>query len=176
MSFGQLAKELEQLQQAQPTPSASGGEGNGGNKGGEAPLVKSFKFVLEDGTEVEAADGADLIKSMVEQQKATEGDMLKAMTGLVGLVKGQGELIKSLQTQIAELGGQGRGRRAVVNAGEQPGGDTPPAKPPVDGQALLAKCLDAQAAGRLTANDVAMADSYIGSGYDLPAHIKARLA
>lgn len=176
MSFGKLAQELEQLQKAQPTPSASGGEGNGGN-GGETPLVKSFKFTLEDGTEVEAADGVELIKSMVSQQKATEADLAKAMTAMVGLIKNQGELIKSLQTQVTELGGQGRGRRAVVNAGEVPqaNSETPPAAP-ADGQALLAKCLDAQKAGRLSANDVAMADSYIGSGYDLPAHIKSRLA
>lgn len=174
MSFGKLAKELEQLQQAQPTPSASGGEGNGGN--GEAPLVKSFQFTLEDGTVVEAADGADLVKSLIGQQKATEGEMLKAMTAMVGMVKGQGELIKSLQAQVAELGGQGRGRRAVVNAGEVPPTQTQTPAAPADGPALLAKCLDAQKAGRLSANDVAVADSYIGSGMDLPAHIKARLS
>ena len=89
----------------------------------EEPMAKSM--TLADGEEV--IDATDLLKSL--QNDITEhGDVLaKALPQVLHLMQGQskmiqqqGDLIKSMQTRIDDLAGQGRGRRAVVSVMEKP--------------------------------------------------------
>lgn len=163
MSFGQLAAELEQLTKERTDPAAGSGEGNGnGGEGGE-PLLKSFSFTLEDGTEVDAADATELLKSIVQKQAAQEGELLKVLTGMTTLVK-------SLQADMALLKGTGPGRRSV---GQAPAAPAAPAAPKAE--ELMAKCLSAQAAGKLNGLDVSVAEQCLNLGQELPAHIAQRL-
>jgi hypothetical protein len=143
-------------------------------------MAKSFKFTLEDGTEVEAQDGSELVKSLGERLDATETTMAKALGQAVDLIKGQGEMIKSMQDQIKKLSGEGRGRKAVVSIVEKPGpGEGVMAKSESQGMSheqFFAKALTAQKEGRLSGTDIAIAESCLNRGEAIPANIVARVA
>jgi hypothetical protein len=135
-SFQQLLGDLDTLTKALPQPQAAddenkpavaaeGEEGEAeGGEGGE--MAKSFKVTLADGTEIEAQDGTELVKSLFERVDGQEDMMVKALGGTLELVKAQGaqlkaqgDLIKSLQDTVAKLGNQGAGRKTLVNVHEQ---------------------------------------------------------
>ena len=155
--LGEIAAEQDALTKALPTDGdqddkniqAAAGEGDGegdddgdengggagdgdGDEGGE-PMGKSFALTLEDGTVIQAQDGTELVKSLMEQVGAlkassaeAESKMAKALEQTLGVVKSQGELIKSLTEKYAKLAGEGRGRKAVLSVTEKPapaGGD-----------------------------------------------------
>lgn len=160
-----------------------GGEGGEPEPEGEdkAPaMAKSFKFTLEDGTEVEAQDGAEMVKSLQARIEATEGEMVKALGTAVDLIKGQGDMIKSLQSQVAKLAGEGRGRKAVVSVVEKTNATEVMAKsvaqPGLSHDEFFAKALDAQRAGRINGLDIALAESCLNRGEAIPASIVARVA
>ena len=158
----------------------NGGMPGGDNDDGGKPMAKSFKFTLEDGTEVEAQDGSELVKSLGERLDATETTMAKALGQAVDLIKGQGEMIKSMQDQIKKLSGEGRGRKAVVSIVEKPGpGEGVMAKSESQGMSheqFFAKALTAQKEGRLSGTDIAIAESCLNRGEAIPANIVARVA
>lgn len=185
MSFAKLAEELGALATAAsvtPESTPAGGAGaDGGQAGGtETSMVKSFSFTLEDGTVVEAEDGADLVKSLIERfdtqaktHEAEKVDLMKALGSLSTLVKAQGEA-------LARLSGQGRGRQSTVampaDAGAGAGAGAPAAgKGPAQAQELMTKAHAAQAAGRISAVEVAMADGYLGKGMAVPDHLLHRI-
>ena len=135
-----LAKALPQDSQDDANIQAAAEEGEGEGEGedegegegegeGDEPMAKSL--TLADGEEV--VDATELLKSL--QADITEqGDVLaKALPQVLQLMQGQskmiqqqGDLIKSMQTRLDALAGQGRGRKAVISvtekqvAGEQP--------------------------------------------------------
>lgn len=99
--------------------------------GKKAPLAKSLTVKLEDGTEVEAFDGAEMVKSLTDSfgaltTRIDESDsvLVKAMGQTVSLIKAMGESLANLQTKVAALGNEGRGRKAVVTLVEKPAGTT----------------------------------------------------
>lgn len=99
-------------------------EGEGVNaddevEGEGAPMSKSFEVTLADGTKLVAQDGTEMVKALGERIDATEGEMAKALGATVALVKQQGVLIKSLTEQVKKLGGEGRGRKAVLTLSER---------------------------------------------------------
>ena len=120
------------------------GEGEGDDEGegegegeGEVSLTKSL--ALADGEE--AIDATELLKSM-QGDIAEHGEVLaKALPQVLQLMQGQskmiqqqGDLIKSMQTRIDQLAGQGRGRKTVVTVQEKvPAGETTLAKSQPDG-------------------------------------------
>lgn len=209
MSFEKLMAELSTLSADQETMAkalpaddgkdeekiqAAAGEGGsdgdaddkGGLPGGDAddkgegkPMAKSFKFTLEDGTEVEAQDGAEMVKSLQDRIAANEVTMAKALGSAVDLIKGQSEMIKSLTESVKKLGGEGRGRKAVVSVVEKPApGETPMAKSQPAGMshdAFFAKALTAQKEGRLSGVDIAVAESHLNRGEAIPQHIVNRV-
>ena len=149
---------------------------------GDKPMAKSFKFTLEDGTEVEAQDGAEMVKALADRVTVVEGDkeqLAKALESAVGVIKGYAPLIKSLQEQVAKLGGEGRGRKAVVSVVEKPNaGETPLAKSQPAGvtpEAFFAKAMDAQKMGRISGTDIAVAESCLNRGEAIPQSIVARV-
>lgn len=101
----------------------------------DGTVAKSFRVTLEDGQEMEAFDGTDLIKSLTDRLDTQEAEskthseaVLKALgmavdtlSGLQAQVVKQGKLIKSLNRTVADLGGQGRGRKSTLNVHEKPG-------------------------------------------------------
>lgn len=163
-------------------PDGDEGVGEGDGNGDEKPMTKSFKFTLEDGTEVEAEDGTALVKSLAARIDKSEQDLVKALGTAVDLIKGQGELIKSMQDQIKKLGGEGRGRKTVVSVVEKPsatastetmaksmqnGGVTP--------DQFFAKALSAQKEGKISGTEIALAETMLNRGQAIPESIVQRV-
>lgn len=107
---------------------ASADGANGGNPEdddidddlGDSPLAKSLNV---EGQEFEVVDAGALIKSLQDlsaRTDETESVLAKGLTAVIGLVKGQSELIKSLQSQITKLGATGAGRKTVVSVLDKP--------------------------------------------------------
>lgn len=152
-------------------------------KEAEQDLTKSLGNP-EDDIEVVAVD--DLIKSMGDLSQRfdeNEGLMAKALGNTLNLVKAQGEMIKSLNDRVATLSNQGSGRKALLVATEraQPGEHLAKSLPQqeqvaIQPQEILAKCLTAQKAGKLTGNDVARAESQLNHGLQVDPAILARLS
>ena len=145
------------------------------------PMGKSFEFELESGEKVEAFDATPLLKSLQDEVKtlrAGKADAEKVIEQTVTLLKSMQAQVSALNAKVAELGSQGRGRKAVLNVHEKPdtltkslGGDGD--KPSRD--SVLQKCLSAQSAGALTAIDVSRAETALNMGMPLPADIATRL-
>lgn len=160
-----------------------GGEGDG--DGDEAPMAKSYRFTLEDGEEIDAIDGTELVKSLVDRFDSQEATLSKALGGVVELIRSQGEtiraqgdLIKSLSADMKRLGNEGRGRKAVVSVAEKPAAETPLAKSEPDGMnasEFMAKALSAQQAGRITGLQVSIAEASLNKGLPVPQNIVSRV-
>jgi hypothetical protein len=174
--------------QAAAAESGLDGDGDADDMGGEPDgdeddkpaMAKSFKFTLEDGTEVEAQDGSVLVKSLQDRVEKNEGQMMKALETAVGLIKGQGDLIKSMQDQIKKLSGEGRGRKAVVSVVEKPSpGEGVMAKSEPVGMShdqFFAKAMVAQREGRISGTEIAMAEACLNRGEAIPQNIVQRVA
>ena len=107
-------------------------EGEGGAEGDDAAIQaaaaeagagefgKSFEFTDASGKKHEAVDATELVKSLIDRVEAADETLAKALTAMNGVMSKQGELIKSLSTQLQTLSSQGRGRKAVLNVSEKP--------------------------------------------------------
>lgn len=199
--LGQLSTEQVELTKALPADDgkdeakiqAAAGEGgldgaegdkpDGEDEGeGDKPMAKSFTLTLEDGTKVEAQDGAELVKALSDRLTVVENDkeqMAKALTTAVDVIKGYSPLFKSMQDQIAKLSGEGRGRKAVVSVVEKPApGANTMAKSEQSGLShdqFFAKAQAAQKEGRISGLDIAMAESCLNRGEAIPPSIVARV-
>lgn len=144
------------------------------------PMAKSFQITLEDGTVVEAVDGADMIKSLMDRVEKNEGETAAVLEAAVSTIKTQGDLIKSLLGRFDDLAGQSRPRKAVLSVVEKPAavaddlaksqgqGST------ITSEQLMAKAMDARAQGRISGNDIAVAEQMINVGKaPSPAFIQA---
>lgn len=170
---------------------AEGGDGDADNKGGKPdgdaddngdgkPMAKSFTLTLEDGTQVEAQDGAEMVKALADRIDTSEANFAKAMGSAVELIKGQAELIKSMQGQLTKLSGEGRGRKAVVSVVEKPdpAANTMAKSLTPDGMTsdqFFAKALAAQREGRISGTEIAVAETYLNRGQPIPEHIVQRV-
>lgn len=175
---------------AEPDGDEGAGAGAGDGDGDET-MGKSFRFTLENGEEVEAVDGTEMVKSLIARFDAFGADavqkeesMTKALGVAVDLIKSQGDLIKSqgeaigsLQNEVKRLASEGRGRKTVVSVAEKPAAGTMAKSEPagVSGDEFMAKCLAAQAAGRITGLDVAKAEGFLLKGLAVPADIVKRV-
>jgi hypothetical protein len=141
-------------------------DGEGKGEEGEAPMAKSFTLTLEDGTEVDAIDGAALIKSLSDRIEANEAVTVQALTSAV-------DLIKSLQGQVAKLGKAPVPRKTVLTVAERPAAAAAPASQEagMDVEEFLAKAFEAQCQGKLTGHDVSTAEALIRNGKRPPAHV-----
>jgi hypothetical protein len=162
------------------------GDGDADDKGGET-LGKSFSATTEDGETKEFIDGTELVKSLMSRIETNESESVAVMGQLGDLIKSQsqmlqsqGQLIKSLQEQVSSLGSEGRGRKATVSLVQKPSQEqmakSQAGSEEMTGPQFLAKCLQAQAAGRLTGMDVSRAQIALNSGVNVPADIVSRVA
>jgi hypothetical protein len=87
---------------------------------GAGEFGKSFEFTDASGKKHEAVDATDLVKSLIERVESADETMAKALTAMNSVMSKQGELIKSLSTQVQALSSQGRGRKTVLNVAEKP--------------------------------------------------------
>lgn len=168
-------EKLEEEGHAEPDGDEDGGPGD--DDGDEPmaksdcdkPMAKSMSVTLPDGTEAEAVDGMELIKSFQGQMDVIAEGTGKVLKSMSAHLKEQAELIKSLKSDIDTLRSEGRGRKTVVTmAGAAP---EPMAKSMSTPSDILAKCLDAQKAGKLTALDVSVAEGYLNRGMQIPDRI-----
>ena len=164
--------------------SPEGGEGLGdkgeGDGDDDETMGKSFALKLEDGTELEAIDGTELVKSLMDREESNEGTVMKAHGAAVDLLGKQGDMIKSLQDEVKKLAGEGRGRKTVVSVSEKPvaGATMAKSQGAADGLSaneFMAKALAAQASGRLTGLDVARAESALNKGLPVPQDVVNRV-
>lgn len=167
MSFAKLADEMAALAAASGTP--ADGAGDGGTPSDEA-LVKSFSFTLEDGTQVDAVDGAEMLKALemrIEKDGKELGEVLGSMT----------TMLKSMSAQIAALSGKGAGRKAVLAMPADTGaaaGTTEPAKP--DLSLVMAKAESAFNEGRITGLTLGTMESMANRGILPPVDMLRAIA
>ncbi|WP_201401981.1 hypothetical protein [Kaistia sp. 32K] len=146
--------------------------------GAEPALAKSMTV---GGEEVEVVDAEPLIKSLADLTgRVDEHDsvLAKGLTGALDLIKTQGEMIKSLSSRVEKLSGEGRGRKTVLAITERPAALEQLAKSEqqqVHPGEILAKALNAQAAGKLSGQDVARCEAALNAGSTVPADILSRL-
>lgn len=161
-------------------PGAGAGDDDDEADAGGAPMAKSFVLQDSEGNEQEAIDATELLKSLMDRQGSVEQTLAKALGSVTGLVKKQGDMIKSLNAKIDDLSSQGRGRKTVLSVVDKPDAATM-AKSHAAGAApmspgeIMAKCLAGQKSGALTGMDVARAEISINNGVPLPADIVSRL-
>lgn len=157
-----------------------GGEGDG--DGDEGPMAKSFSFQLDTGEVVEAVDGTELVKSLQDEvallkseRETAASQSEKVFQAVLGQLKSQGQLIKSLSTQLEKLSSEGRGRKSIAapsaamakSMGADAGGLTP--------DRLLAKANAAFDAGRISGKELTVIDVSLRHGAALDDGLMARV-
>jgi small-conductance mechanosensitive channel len=201
--FDTLLGDLQKLTKAMPAEdeeadekiqAAGGDETEGEDEGAEdeppakkgkkkPPFMKSMTVTLEDGTEVEAEDGTELVKSLTESLGALsthidESDTMLAKTigETVTLLKAQGAAIAAMQTQLKAIAGEGRGRKAVVNLVEKPAAAGGAAGEGLNPDLFMAKAISKMGEGRLAGNEVAFIEASFNRGdFRLPAALIAKV-
>lgn len=150
--------------------------------GTPTPLAKSFKLLLEDGTEVDAEDGTALIKALSTQLTAETsaraadndqfmkafGSTIELVTSLTaGLTAAREETaaakneiatlkgsFETLQKSLSTLAGKGRGRVSTLSIIDKPNGDgTRPVNVEYTANEILAKATAALSANRITGTE-----------------------
>jgi hypothetical protein len=160
--------------------SAADGDAAAGAERDESNLTKSFSFTLEDGTVVEALDGADLVKSLMQRMNDDKAEMVKALGMSVDLIKSQAAQLETMSARITTLSAEGRGRKSAVSISEKTVSGAPDLQksqqaPGLTRQEFFAKADAAQKAGRITAAEIGLAETYLNKGSAIPAHIINRV-
>jgi hypothetical protein len=167
------------------------------------PLVKSFKLVLEDGTEMEAQDATEMLKCLIGEVETVKvgaatqveeltkalgdamgviGDLTEGLTqtraDVLALAKRGDDLQKSnslLTKALGGIGNQGRGVRSVT-LGARPNlnGNTP-VTPAHTPSEILAKAEGALAAHQITATEAVRIQSALNMGVQPEQAILDRL-
>jgi hypothetical protein len=160
-------------------PEGEGSEGEDEEEdeeeGEDDPLMgKAFTVEIE-GRSVEAYDGTALVKSLIAGMESDRASLSKALNQVTSLIKAQGKEIAVLRKSLAAIGDTGRGRKAVLHVHEKT--STAPEKP--EGLApseVLSKALSAMHAGRISANDVSLVETYINRGVTIPDNLLSKIA
>lgn len=155
-----------------------------GTKARARPMVKSFKLQLEDGSEMEAFDGTEMVKALTERIDADNEKFLKSFGSALELVtqltkaltetrgdlastredvKSQKETIETLQKSLKTLGAQGRGRVSTVSVLEKPVGK-PAEKPAPTRQEIMSKAMSALSAKRITGSEATRLEAALNAG------------
>jgi hypothetical protein len=192
--FDALLAELEDLKDFKKSMSNSDGDAiiptagtNTGDGDGDAVLGKSLTVFNKDGEEIPALDGTEMVKALTARLEKQEedfnrqgDDLAKSLTAITGIIKDQvevikeqGSLIKSLQQDITALRSIPAGRKSVLTINDKPD----PAsmhksqQEGMSGQEFMTKAMSAQKDGRLTATEVAIAESSLQKSLPVPADI-----
>ena len=125
------------------------------------PFGKSFTLIGEDGTEVDAVDGTEMVKSLQDEVIAIglaaaeeKESITKSITILSDVIKSQGALIKSLQEDVAKLSNQGAGRKSIM----APTQDMAKSMQPVSNETFMMKANAAFNAGRISGKELTVCD------------------
>lgn len=122
----QAAAEGEGDAHDEPDADNAGGPADGDDDDKGDGMAKSFTLTLDDGTEMEAIDGTEMVKALsarVDKAEVGTHQALKAAVGLLAkqgqALASQGSMIKSLQDEVARLRGQPAPRKTVVSVHER---------------------------------------------------------
>ena len=145
-----------------------------------AALAKSFRLALDDGEEIEAFDATELVKSLHEELGSLRNESLTVMRQAFDLIKAQNATIAGLKSEVSALGMSGRGRRSVLSVSEKSSTSEmaksmPREEAGVSKAEFFAKAATAQRAGRLSAQDISLAEAYSSKGMAIPERIIARV-
>jgi hypothetical protein len=134
------------------------------------PFAKSFNGTTADGLEFEAIDGTEILKALNDRidvlasgAESEKSELSKSLTFLVGIVKSQGALIKSLQDDINAIGNQGRGRISQTGVNAELAKSLQGSQP-LDGKGFMLKAHAAFDSGRLSGKDLTICDVSIRTG------------
>lgn len=176
---------------------AEGGESQGASEpaddkkdddaSGDAPMAKSFKVTLADGSEADAVDATELVKSLQAEVgaltgklTATETSLAKALEQTLGVVKTQATLLKSYGERLDKVSGEGRGRKSAVMIHEKPAAGTettPVAKPSMKPEEFMAKAMTAYEGGKISGVQIGAIDICLRNGQPIdPALIQKIVA
>lgn len=165
------------------------GDGEGGDtdadgEGADKPVLgKSLTATDAEGNEHEAIDATDLLKSLIDRVETGESQTAAVLQASLGLIRQQGDLIKSLTSEVRALGGQGRGRKAVVTLHDKGAGgedltkalgggeQVEEKKDGVTGPEFLTKALAAAKEGRIAYSDASFCETVINKGQKPPEHL-----
>lgn len=152
------------------------GEGEEGD-GDEDDLGKAITVTLGTGEKVEAYDAAPLIKSFDDRilgQEVAFGEFSKAA---LGLLRKQGDLIKSVTERLDALAGKPAGRKSTINVHEKRTSalDQAASGDGVSVSDFMAKAMDKMRAGRLSGDDVAQIEVFVGRGQTPPGYLLAKV-
>ena len=188
-----------------------GGDGDDGDDDGEDeneneddgkenPFAKSFMLTLEDGKQLEAFDGTELVKSLTLRVETAESalahnedQVLKSLNAAVDLIAGQslqlkqqgklvhdqGDLIKSLQSKVSELAKSGRGRVSTLTVADKPQLESTLAKSQPAGMGrdeLLAKSMSAMQSGRITGLEASGIETRLNMGMPIDPELISRIS
>ena len=166
---------------------ASDGDGDEDDGDEDGVLGKSFQVMGGSGSPVKAYDATALIKSLVARLDVAESELAdvaerrehlgKSLGLITDLIKSQSEQIDALKKAVVELGGQGRGRQAVLTVTEKPAPAMAKSvqEEGLSGKDFMAKAMDAQRAGRISGHEVSVAEGSLNRGIAVPAHIVSRV-
>lgn len=180
----------------------AGGEHKEGKGEHKEHMAKSFTLKTDDGETLQVVDASDLIKALGGRLDETTASIQETFASVVGVMKAQGELvksltakyeeqtatiagqdtlIKSLQAEVTKLGSQPAGRRAVVTVAERQASPATEVMAKagmpegVTTEDFFAKALNMQSEGKLTGVDIAIAEASLNAGQAVPASIVRRV-
>jgi hypothetical protein len=152
----------------------------------EEVFGKSFEVTLDSGEKVEVLNGTEMMKSLhagLQAARDRNSALSSALESAMILVKNQGaaiiqqaEMLKSLQADVKRLGGQGTGRKALLNIHEKPAIGPEPKPAAATPDQVMTKAMAAFTAGKITGLEVSRLEGDLGSGRMPPAELLARIA
>lgn len=115
---------------------------------------------------IDGEEFAKSIDSLGGRMSAAEDVLAKAMDSALGMIRGQGEMIKSLNDRITALSGEGRGRKTVVTVTERHPAGEPLAKsnPGYTVGEVMAKANSAFDAKKITGLELTTLDVALRNG------------
>lgn len=163
-----LAKSLAAPAADDAKIAAAAADGEKKNPEDEEDLTKSLDAAAA-AAGVAVIDGEEFAKSIGSlgtRLTAAEDVLAKAMDSALGMIRGQGEMIKSLNDRITALSGEGRGRKTVVTVTErQPAGEQlAKANPGFTVGEVMAKATEAWNAKKITGQELTTLDVALRSG------------
>lgn len=156
----------------------------------ENVLGKSFDVTTDGGEKVKAYDATALIKSLNDRMESIEGSfaeneedresIAKSLTSISELLKSNAKEIETLKKSLADMGDQGRGRKAVLTVLEKPAAGDTLAKGGMPEGAMnrkefMAKADEAMKAGRISGGQLSLAETYLNRGAAVPEEIVSRV-
>lgn len=144
-------------------------------------MLKSFSITMPDGTQSQAIDGTAMVLDLQNRLLASEQNTNAVFAKALGVLTKQSALLQTMGEKIAELGGQGRGRRAVLSITEksEPGSGmfqkSMAAPVGLSTGEFFAKALSAQKAGRISGLDISVAEASLNRGEPVPEDILNRV-